>query len=310
VDPLEDVLALLDTRGHLSVGLVAGGDWAVDFPPPPGVKFNAVRRGRCLLEVGGVPEPIALSEGDCFLLARGRGFTLRSGPQVPTVAAGPLFARADAGVARAGDGDEVHLLGGRFSFGARAQELLLDGLPPVIHLPAGTGRAQTVRWVLDAIDEELRHRRMGATLVAEHLAIVLLVHVLRSHPASEAGPGPGWLAGLADPAVAAALACVHRDPAHPWTVGELARAGSVSRTVLATRFKKAVGRAPLEYLTAWRIELAAKQLRKGEGTVAAIAHAVGYGSDSALSTAFKRVMGTSPRDYREHADSAEMARMH
>ncbi|MFE7708537.1 helix-turn-helix transcriptional regulator [Streptomyces sp. NPDC057486] len=124
--------------------------------------------------------------------------------------------------------------------------------------------------------------------------------VLRCHLASGAGTGPGWLAGLADPAVAAAPACVHRDPAYPWTVAELARAGSVSRTVLATRFKNAVGRGPHEYLTAWRIELAAKRLRRGEGTVASIAHSVSYGSDSALSTALKRVMGTSPRDYRGH----------
>ncbi|MFE7332243.1 helix-turn-helix transcriptional regulator [Streptomyces sp. NPDC057565] len=88
-----------------------------------------------------------------------------------------------------------------------------------------------------------------------------------------------------------------------WTVAELARAGSVSRTVLTTRFKKAVCRGPHEYLTAWRIELAAKRLCQGEGTVASIAHSVGYGSDSALSTAFKRVMGTSPRDYRGHPSS-------
>lgn len=305
MDPLEDVLALLDPRGHLSAGLVAGGDWAVAFPPPPGVKFNVVRRGGCLLEVDGVPEPIALSEGDCYLVTGGRAFILRSGPEVPPVEAAPLFAAAEAGVARVGDGDEVHLLGGRFSFGDRAQQLLLDGLPPVLHLPAGTDRARTVRWVLDAIDEELRHGRMGATLVAEHLAIVMLVHVLRSHLTSGDLSGPGLLAGLADPAVAAALACVHRDPAHPWTVAELARAGSVSRTVLAERFKRAVGRGPHEYLTAWRIELAARQLRLGQGTVDSIAHSVGYGSGSALSTAFKRVMGTSPRDYQGRPQLSE-----
>ncbi|WP_408055028.1 helix-turn-helix transcriptional regulator [Streptomyces davaonensis] len=145
---------------------------------------------------------------------------------------------------------------------------------------------------------------MGADLIAEHLAIVMVVQVLRSHLTGGEHTGPGWLAGLADPAVAAALACVHRDPAHSWTVAELARAGSVSRTVLAGRFKKAVGQSPYEYLTAWRIELAAKQLRQGRETFTAIARSVGYGSDSALSTAFKWVMGTSPRAYREFTESA------
>ncbi len=129
MDPLEDVLTLLDTRSQVSTGLVAGGRWALRFEPPQGVKFNAVRRGSCLLEVDGVDGPIPLAEGDCYLLARPRPFTLRSDRETAPVAAGPVFARAEGGVARVGEGDEVFLVGGRFSFGARAQELLLDRLP-------------------------------------------------------------------------------------------------------------------------------------------------------------------------------------
>ncbi|MEW2294390.1 AraC family transcriptional regulator [Streptomyces sp. NPDC006743] len=301
MDPLEDVLALLDTRGRLSVSLAAGGDWAVRFAPPPEVKFNAVRRGSCRLEVDGVPEPVLLAEGDCYLLTRERAFTLSSGPDVAPVAAGPLFARAENGVARTGSGDDVLLLGSRFTFNSRARALLLDSLPPVIHIPAGTSQAETLHWALSAIDRELRHRDLGATLVSEHLAIVMLVHVLRLYLAGEPDTRTGWLAGLADPAVAAALTSIHRDPVRPWTVSELARSASVSRSTLAERFRKAVGRAPQEYLTEWRIELAAKRLLQGDETVSAIARTVGYGSESALSTAFKRVTGTSPRDYRRQA---------
>ncbi|MEI5011081.1 AraC family transcriptional regulator [Streptomyces sp. PmtA] len=298
MDPLEDVLALLETRSHLSTNLLAGGEWAVRFAAPSGVKFNAVRRGRCLLEVDGADEPLRLSEGDCYLLTRPRGFTLRSGPGVVPVDAGPVFARAEDGVARTGDGDDVLLIGGRFSFGARAQELLLDALPPVVHVPAASSQAETVRWALATIDEEVRDGRMGSTLVAEHLAVVMLVHVLRLHLAREPRGVSGWLAGLGDPVVAAALTSMHAEPAHPWTVAELARRGAVSRSTLAARFKSTVGRGPLAYLTGWRLELAAKYLREGGGTVASIAREVGYGSESALSTAFKRVVGVSPRDYR------------
>ncbi|WP_370416569.1 AraC family transcriptional regulator [Streptomyces fradiae] len=298
MDPLEDVLTLLETRGHLSVGLVAGGRWAVRFEAPEGVKFNAVRRGSCLLEVDGLDKPIALGEGDCYLLARQRPFTLRSDPQAEPVPAGPLFARAEQGLARAGEGDDVLLRGGRFSFGARAQELLLDHLPPVVHIPAGTRHAETVRWALAAIDEELTRHEMGSTLVAEHLAVVMLVHVLRLHLAREPHTATGWLAGLTDPAVATALAALHRTPAHPWTVADLARTAAVSRSTLAARFKSTVGQGPLEYLTHWRIELAARRLRATPDTLATIAHAVGYGSESAFSVAFKRVTGTPPGDYR------------
>ncbi|MEU8818774.1 AraC family transcriptional regulator [Actinoplanes sp. NPDC048796] len=293
-DPLHDVLALVGTTSRLSVGFAAGGDWAVAFEPPPAVKFNAVRRGSCLLQVDGVTYP--LSAGDCFLLTRPRAFTLASSLDVPAVPAGPIFAAATGGVAHAGTGSGVFILGGRFGFGERAEELLLDALPAVIHVPGSSPAAATVRWALDQIDAELRDHPPGAGLVTDHLAQVMLIHLLRLH--LRAHPPAGWLSGLSDPVVAPALRAMHARPAHPWTVAELAAVAAVSRSTLAARFKQTVGQGPLDYLTRWRIELASARLRRSDGTMAAIAHQVGYASESALSTAFKRVTGVSPRDYR------------
>ncbi|GIF25830.1 AraC-like DNA-binding protein [Actinoplanes tereljensis] len=299
-DPLEDVLALVGTSSSLSTGLIAGGAWALDFDPPPAVKFNAVRRGHCLLIVDGVVYPLAT--GDCFLLTRSQRFVLASGPDVPPAPAGPVFAAAGPdGFARTGTGDDVFLLGGRFDFGARARELLLDALPPVLHVPASSPAAAALSWSLTQIEAELRDRPVASGLVAEHLALVMLIHMLRLHLAEAPGAGPGWLGGLADPVVAPALRALHADPARAWTVADLAAVAAVSRSTLAARFKQAVGQGPLDYLTGWRIELAAARLRRGDGTVAAIARAVGYGSESALSTAFKRVTGQSPREYRRPA---------
>ncbi|MEV4582720.1 AraC family transcriptional regulator [Nonomuraea jabiensis] len=298
-DPLEDVLALVGTHSRLSVRLTAGGEWAMSYEPPPAVKFVAVRRGRCLLTVDGVPERIDLAEGDCFLLTQPRAFTLASGPGVRPVPAGPVFAAATDGVARVGTGEDAVLIGGRFDFGERARELLLDVLPPVIHVPGRTAEAATVRWALEQIDAELRDRSLASTLVTEHLALVMLIHLLRLHLAG-AGPDSvsGWMAGLTDPVVAPALRAMHARPAHAWTVAELAGAAAVSRSTLAARFKRTVGQSPLDYLTGWRIELATDRLRRGDDTVAMIARKVGYGSESALSNAFKRVTGASPREYR------------
>ncbi|WP_200216715.1 AraC family transcriptional regulator [Micromonospora coerulea] len=304
MDPLEDVLALLDATSQVSAGMVAGGRWAVRFPPPAGAKFNAVRRGSCWLRVDGLPDPVHLAEGDCFLLTRPLAFTLASNPEGPVEPAYPIFAAAGDGVARAGDGDDVFLIGGAFTFTERACALLLDSLPPVIHVPAATPEAATVRWALGELDAELRGRPLGATLVAERLAIVMLVRMLRLHLARDPGPAAGWLAGLADPTVAAALREMHARPAHPWTVVELARVVAVSRSSLAARFKDVVGKGPLEYLTEWRIELAADRLRRGDDTVATIARAVGYSSESALSVAFKRTTGHSPRAYRSQLTRA------
>jgi AraC-like DNA-binding protein len=293
-DPLDDVLALVGVTSSLSAGLIAGGAWAVAFEPPPAVKFNAVRRGSCyLLAEGSVVE---LHAGDCFLLTRPVAFTLASSPEVPPEPAHPLFAGTD-GVAQAGAGDEVFIIGGRFGFGERAQELLLDELPPVVHVPGASTAAAAVRWALEQIDVELRDHPPASTLLTEHLALVMLIHLLRLHLAA-APPAAGWLAGLDDPVVGAALRAMHGKPAYAWTVADLASVAAVSRSTLAARFKQVVGQGPLDYLTHWRIELASARLRHGDHTVAAIAREVGYGSESALSTAFKRVTGTSPRAYR------------
>ncbi|MGW2173924.1 AraC family transcriptional regulator [Streptomyces sp. NPDC001705] len=300
MDPLEDVLTLLETRSHLSAGLVAGGRWAVRFDAPTVVKFNAVRKGSCQLVVDGVPEPFELAEGDCYLLTRPRSYILRSDPETDPVEGGTVFAGAVDGIAHAGQGSDVFLLGGGFTFSSRAQDLLLDQLPPVLHVSAGTPHAETVRWALTAINEELTDRPMAGALVAEHLAVVMLVHMLRLHLERSPRAASGWLSGLTDPLVATALTALHRNPAHPWTVAELADAAAVSRSTLAARFKTAVGQGPLEYLTHWRIELAARLLRKDGTTLASIARSVGYGSESALSVAFKRVTGTTPGEYRRH----------
>ncbi|MDG4825432.1 AraC family transcriptional regulator [Asanoa sp. WMMD1127] len=298
MDPLEDVLTLIGVSGHLSSGMVAGGRWALRFTPLDGVKFNAVRRGRCLLTVEGLADPIPLATGDCFLLTRPVPFGLASDAEVPPEPAGPVFAAAVDGVARVGDGDDLALIGGRFSFHRRARALLLDGLPPVIHVPATTAEAEAVHWAIDRIDAEVRAKRIGSTLVAEHLAVVMLIQVLRFHLATTDAAPSGWLAGLTDPVVGPALRAMHARPGERWTVGSLAGAAAVSRSTLAARFREVIGKSPVDYLTGWRIELAADRIRRGDGTLASIAREVGYGSESALSVAFKRVTGASPAGYR------------
>lgn len=298
MDPLEDVLALLGATSRISTSLAAGGSWAIQFAPQTGVKFNAVRRGRCHLKVEGRAEPYDLQKGDCFLLTQPRPFTLFSDPAAVPAPAEPIFLAAVDGVAHTGDGDDVFMIGGAFSFGDRARTLLLDDLPPVVHLPAAAEEAAGVRWAIGRIDAELRHRRLGSTLVAEHLAHVMLIQALRVHLMRDAPHTSGWLAGTADPVVSVALRQLHLRPAHPWTVEELARSAGVSRSTMAARFKSTVGMGPSEYLTDWRIELAADRLRRGDATVATVAREVGYGSESAFSVAFKRVIGISPGAYR------------
>ena len=299
VDPLDDVLRLLGVRGSLSAPLVAGGRWAVEFPPPEGAKFIGVRRGSALLQVAGEPGVVALGTGDCCLVTRPRPFVVGTDLALPAEPAHPIYvAAASTGVARAGEGEDFLALGGSFDFGDRARDLLLDGLPPVVRVPAGTAEAGALGWSLQQLDREVQHPGIGSRLVAEQLALVMLVQVLRVHLGAAGEAAPGLLAALADPVVATALRAMHERPAHRWNLPELAATAAVSRSTLAARFSRALGHGPLEYLGRWRIELAAERLRDGRDTLEVIARAVGYGSESALSTAFKRVTGSSPRQYR------------
>jgi AraC-like DNA-binding protein len=119
-----------------------------------------------------------------------------------------------------------------------------------------------------------------------------------ARPGAEA---PRWYRAYGDPVVGRALRLLHHNPAHPWTVAELAAAANVSRASLARRFNELVGEPPMAFLTSWRLALAADLLREPGVTIGAVASQVGYGSPFALSTAFKRVRGVSPRQHRAGA---------
>ena len=305
MDPFSDVLALLNPQGFISARLSAGGDWALRFNGYEGVKFNAVLRGRCWLAVDGIAEPIALQAGDCYLLTDGRHYRLASDLALDAKEARPYFERAVAGVAQVGDDTgEVMLIGGRFAFDAAHAAMLVDALPPVVHVPAASEHAGVIQWVLSRLAEEVSTPAPGSTLMAEHLAHMLFVQALRAYFAA-AGPQPvGWLGALSDPKLATALGLMHEEPARRWTVDALAAAAGMSRSSFAERFKAAVGVAPLDYLLRWRMRLAARALRGGRLTVSAVALSLGYESESAFSHAFKRVMGCAPKHFKGAALSA------
>ncbi|MDQ0767077.1 AraC family transcriptional regulator [Streptomyces canus] len=301
VDPLEEVLALVEVRAQQASTLTGHGDWALRFPASAGAKFNAVLSGSCVIDTPGLERPLLLRTGDSFLLNRPQEFVLFTSAHASVQQASPIF-RATAGTSiEVGPLEQpvsARLVGGSFAFGRRARELLLDTLPPLIYLPAHAEGAAMVPHLLNRIDREARIAGIGAHVVSEHLAVVLLVDVLRCHLTHHPDRA-GWLQGLGDPVVSAALRAIHADPARRWTVQLLADAALVSRSTLAARFKTAVGQGPLEYLTKWRIELGAHRLAVTDQTIAVIADAVGYRSEASFALAFKRELGIPPGSYRK-----------
>jgi AraC-like DNA-binding protein len=297
VDPLSDVLSLLKPRSFMSGGVNYGGDWSVQFGSHDGIKFQAVISGECWLSVDGVAEPVRMSAGDCYLLPRGRPFRLASDLTLTSVDAYTLLQLPLNGVIRSINGGGNCLsVGGHFAFAGKHAEILLGVLPPIVHLQKESDKA-AMRWSVERLMLELREPQPGGFLIAQQLAYMMLIQALRLHLTAGLRGGVGWLFALADKQMSAAINAMHNDPAHRWTIQALAEHVGSSRSTFAMKFKQTVGTSPMEYLTRWRMMVAADKLTNSSDSVATLALALGYESESAFSTAFKRVMGCSPRQY-------------
>ena len=243
-----------------------------------------------------------LEAGDVFLVsAQPRSFVLASDLAVVPIDAARLFTATFGTHAKRGEGDDWSLLGGHVELDAASGGLLADVLPPLIHVQAASRQATALRWLLDQLVHERAADLPGARLASEQLAQLVFVQILRAHLETSGAQAAGWLRAIGDRRIAPALRLMHRDPARAWRLEELAKAAAMSRTTFAAHFKSVAGTAPLTYLTEWRIRLAEKALRDESPRVSALAHALGYASESAFSNAFKRVNGSSPKHYRRSA---------
>jgi AraC-like DNA-binding protein len=309
IDPLSDVLSLLKLRSFGAGGFDVGGEWALQFQAYEGIKCYAVVTGGGWLAVEG-EEAVELRAGDCFLLPSGRPFQLTRGLGLQAVDARPLFRLAQGrGFALVNGGGGCTIVGGHFSLHEGRAKVLLDVLPAVVHLRTETDK-EALRWAVERMRMELGAQQPGGLMVAEHLAHMLLVQALRLHM-EENERGVGWLFALADKQMAAAIAAMHERPEHRWTLEELAQRVGMSQSSFAARFKGTVGMSAMEYLTRWRMLLAADRLGRTSGSresVAEIALALGYESESSFGTAFKREMGVSPRRYGRSELREEMPR--
>jgi AraC-like DNA-binding protein len=297
MDPLSDVLSLLKPRSYSSGGFDVGGKLSVQFPHHEGIKCYALVSGQCWLSMEGVPEAVHLKAGDCFLLPRGRPFRLASDLSLtPIDYRTILSAKRDNGITPYNGGGDCFIVGGHFVLAGKHAGILLGMLPPIVHLRTESDKA-ALRWSLERMMQELREPQPGGFLIAQHLAYMMLIQALRLHLAEGLRGGVGWLFALADKQMSAAINSMHDDPAHRWTLQELGKRAGMSRSTFALKFKKTVGASPMEYLTRWRMLLAGDKLANSSDPISVIAPSLGYESESAFSTAFKRVMGCSPRQY-------------
>lgn len=301
IDPLSEVITLLQPRAVFSKRISGAGRWGVrysDFGEP---SFCAVLQGRCRLSVDG-HRPLTLESGDFILLPATPGFTMSSLEPATLERLDPRAMSKVAGEVRhgtRGGRPDVRLLGGWFAFDSPDTGLLLTLLPTLVHLR----RIERLATLVRLVGEEARESRSGRDLVLTRLVEILLIEALRATPAEDAPPG--LLRGLADERLAPAIRQMHAHVARPWTVAALARSAALSRSTFFERFTRTVGLPPMGYLLEWRMVVAKDLLRRKDLNVGGVAERVGYASASTFSTAFTRHVGQSPARYRRQGSARD-----
>lgn len=291
-DPLSQVLSLAGMQAASSIALNATGPWSVRIKALPGLKCTAIRQGDCWLEIAG--KRWHLHPGDCFLIAPGLPFVLATDLTCDPRPAEEFFADCEAQpFVQVETGSEPGLLclSGRIDL-PPAAEFLIETLPPVIFIAAGSAGAARVSWLLDSLEEEHRNDAPGKAAMTAHITQMVFIELLRALPREE---NQGWLAALSDPRIGPALTAIHSKPGKNWRLEELASLSHLSRSQFAARFRAAVGWPPIDYLLHWRMVMAQRALALPGANVAAVAAEFGYSSESAFGVAYRRVTGTTPR---------------
>jgi AraC-like DNA-binding protein len=318
---LRDGLRCLHLSGAIFLRAHFSAPWAyespaseeIDFILKPGdrrvILFHIFTEGRCQLSVDRAGD-FEMSAGDIVILPfadrhrLGDPDLLRPTP-VREMLPPPPWTTMPV----------IHYGGGGTPFSMVCGYLLSDDalfnpvlacLPPLMRVRPSAG-GPLARWVDASVQYALHaaeRRPHDDDPLLQRLPELLFMECLCDYARQQPAEQTGWLGALADPVVGRALACMHRQPEYPWTLKELARRAAASRSILDERFRLMLGRAPMSYLIAWRLQLASRQLRASNAPLAKIAEAVGYGSEAAFSRAFKRHTGASPVKWRQSVAQA------
>jgi AraC-like DNA-binding protein len=326
-DTLSDVLRAVRLRGAVFYYIDGSSPWVAETPAAQEIipaimpeaehmiEFHGVIAGSCWAAIVG-EAPVRLAERDVILFPQGDAHVMASAPGMrpPRVDKDFFFAPrppqlpyalslrgAEVTTARLDGGgrDRATIVCGFLGLDARPFNPLLAALPRVLHVAGATlGPDSWVASFLRAAVVESNQRRPGGEAVLERMSEMLFVEVLRRHIDALPTEQTGWLAGMRDPSIGRVLALLHEKPDAPWTLERLADEAAMSRSTLHERFVHFIGQPPMQYLTQWRMQVAARLLRDTKAKLIEVALGVGYESEAAFSRAFKRAVGVAPGAWR------------
>jgi AraC-like DNA-binding protein len=282
--------------------------WSLGIEDEAPLSLVAVLRGRAWF-VPERAEPVLVGTGDVALIRGPDHYVFCDHPatlpqaiihpdQRCTTADGQEVEQMRSfGVRRWGNSPDgsTEVLTGTYNLEGEVSRRLLEALPARVVMRADEWETP----LLGLLADEMLRDEIGQDAVLDRLLDLLLVAAVRAHLTRAAADAPGWFRAQSDPVVSQAVRLLQDDPAEAWTLASLARETHVSRATLARRFSEVVGQPPMEFLTEWRLALAADLLLDQSETIASVAQKVGYGSAYALSAAFKRVRGVRPGQHRQ-----------
>ena len=334
MDILSDVLRVVRLSGSVFFSAEFSSPWALDSPNPEllasivlphaecMVLFHILTEGECFVFCNTHP-PVKMQAGDVIIFPHCEPHTMCSHPGTKPTPINAVFSQsspdATLQVAFGGGGKKARFICGYLNCDQRFNPMLgalptmlvvrcsndyamveaIDqngARPAQVQQGSGTWLSTTLKFTIN----EARAARPGNAAVLGRLAELMFLEILRQYMQQLPAGQPGWLAGVNDAQVGKALRLMHANPAHDWTVSELAREAAVSRSALAERFTQLIGESPMRYLARWRVQLAKQMLRDSDSNIAEIATRVGYESEAAFNRAFKRSAGSPPAAWRKH----------
>ncbi|MGI8714773.1 MAG: AraC family transcriptional regulator [Solirubrobacteraceae bacterium] len=306
MDVLTDLLQRSRARGAAFSRTSAHGDWGLKFPGSAPLSAHALVAGEAFLWSTDPQDALRVFAGDVVLVREHIPHHLAHAAGTSCVALADAM-RTRSGVGRRVTvGDPVQPLAATFFCGAYRFEgdlcqSMLAALPDTLRVRPAAG--STLRATMDLIAGEMLRDQPGQQALLDRLLDVALVQILREHFSTAQATAPGWFSASADPRIGPALQALHAQPAHPWTVAELAEHALLSRSAFARQFTELLGVPPLTYLNDWRMALARERLRGSDARLASIGASLGYASEFSFAAAFKRHHGTAPGRWRRQATS-------
>jgi len=295
MDLLHDHLIRARATGAVFARTVVTAPWGLRLAGSIQLSVHAVTRGRAWMWLDDPSDAVELLPGEITLVRGGSPHFVAHEPGADCLEPDDFRAAYGEGASVVDQAVTIFLCGA-YQFSGDIGNELLDSLPRSMTLSYAID--EPLRDVISLLSRELVTEEPGQQTVLDRLLDVLLVLALRSD-FRRSDTAPRWYTAAADSRLRTALQAMHEDPSHPWTVSELAAINGLSRAAFARSFREAIGQAPLQYLTDWRMTLARDLLRTGNSSLTSIASEVGYGSPYAFATAFRRHHGVPPGAWRK-----------